>query len=133
MAFGDNDLGIFFQDGDLVTRTAPAAPFMAHFDIPEVLDTFSPMQLKAGEMAARPTIRYATAASPDLVHGETITVRGTQYRVRSPRKEGDGQTSVAELSVPGGQEQRGRASGAGHGDGAECSVNQALYHVPHAH
>lgn len=102
MAFGDGDLDIFFQDGDVVTRTAPNPDFMAHFDIPEKVDTFSPLTLRAGEVAARPTIRFATASAPDLAYGHLVGVRGVQYRVRTVSKQNDGQESLAELSEPGG-------------------------------
>lgn len=102
MAFGDQDIadGCFFRDGDLVTRMNGSPSFMAHFDIPEVIPTFSPLSVKAVEVAARPVIGFSTASAADLAHNEQLMVRGTEYRVRSVNKKNDGQISEAELSLP---------------------------------
>jgi hypothetical protein len=100
VAFGDQDLDSFFRDGDQVTRAGGQPAFMAHFDIPEVIDNFSPMNVRASEVAARPVIGYATASASDLAHNEQITVRGVTYRVRSTKLKNDGQVSEAELSLP---------------------------------
>lgn len=100
MAFGDQDLDSFFRDGDRVTRANGRPAFMAHFDIPEVVDNFSPLNVRAPEVAARPAISYSTGSASDLVHDELITLRGTRYKVRSPRKKNDGQVSEADLSLP---------------------------------
>jgi hypothetical protein len=99
MGVGDSDLAVFFQDGDLVTVTG-GGQFMGHLDIPEVLDAFSPLGAKAGEVRGNLSLRFATGQAPSLAHGTQLTVKGTTYKVRSVRKEGDGQVSNAELALP---------------------------------
>ena len=98
MSVGDGDLAIFFQDSDLVTVTADGSQFMGHLEVPEVLDAFAPLSVKAGEVRGNLTLRFANG--PALAHGALLTVKGTQYKVRSVHKEGDGQISLAELALP---------------------------------
>jgi hypothetical protein len=98
MAFGDEDLDVFFQDGS-VAELADGTTFGCHFDIPEHVDVFQPINSRAGVVMARPEIRYKTASAPGLKHGDAVKVNGTQYKVSgAPRKEGDGLVSVAGIA-----------------------------------
>lgn len=95
MAFGDEDLDVFFQDGS-VAELADGSTFACHFDLPEHVDVFQPIGSRAGVVMGKPEIRYSTASAPSLKHGDAVKVNGTQYKISgAPRKEGDGLVSVA--------------------------------------
>ena len=99
MAIGDQDIqaGTFFRDCTLVTTADGGAQFMAHFEYPDALANFSPLNVMAPEVASRPEIRYSTTDA-DLEHGTVLLINGAQWKVRSVRREGDGQVSCAELA-----------------------------------
>jgi hypothetical protein len=99
MAVGDQDLAIFFQDGTPGVL-ADGTTIMGHFDMPEQLEGFAPVNVMAKEVAGRTTFRYATSSAPSgFGHNSTITIKGVTYRVRSPRKVGDGQESIVDLAI----------------------------------
>lgn len=98
MAFGDEDLDIFFQDGSLA-ELADGTTFGCHFDIPESVEFFAPVQSRAGVVTAKQEIRYKTASAPNLKHGDLVTVNGNAFKVSgAPMKQSDGLISVAGLS-----------------------------------
>lgn len=99
MGVGDSDLAVFFQDCDTVT-VASGGQFMGFLEVPEVLDAFAPLGVRASEVRGNLSLRFATGQAPALAHGSLLSVKGTQYKVRSVHKEGDGQISVAELALP---------------------------------
>lgn len=98
MAVGDGDLDVFFQDGDAGTLS-DGSVVMGHFEIPEQIDTFGAAHPMAGVMAGKPTFTYSTAAGAAIVDGTAIAVKGVSYVVRTTKKQGDGQVSVAELKA----------------------------------
>ena len=98
MSVGDNDLPMFFQDCDLVTVSS-GGQFMGFLEVPESLDAFG-LGVKASEVRANLQLRFVPASAPNLAHGALLTVKGTQYKVRSVHREGDGQVAVAELALP---------------------------------
>jgi hypothetical protein len=100
MPIGDQDLDIFFQDGSTVTL-ADKSTFKAHFDLPEMVEQFGSLKVSAGDVAGRPTIRFATKNRPASVkNGTLVTVDGVQYKVRHVEREGDGLVSIAHLQNP---------------------------------
>jgi hypothetical protein len=98
MAFGEEDVDIFFQDGSLA-ELADGTTFGCHFDLPESVDNFTPLVSRVGAVVGKPEIRYTTASAPNLKHNDAVKVNGTNYKISgAPRKENDGLISVAGLS-----------------------------------
>jgi hypothetical protein len=101
MAFGDQDLDIFFQDGTQVYAADGSALFMAHLDLPEKLEQFGVLHSPGGQQVGHPQIRFSTAAAPAAFgRGTVVIIKGVRYQLRSdPDKQGDGLESVAELKL----------------------------------
>lgn len=85
---------VIVQDG-----AGSSAQFMAIVDFPEVIGGFGAASGLAAGVMGRPSMRYATATAPALVHGSVVLVKGKQYKVREPHLEGDGRMSVADLAA----------------------------------
>jgi hypothetical protein len=102
MAFGDEDLDSFFLDGDPVTVVATGKIFQAHFDVPEKVETFGQLNVRAADIAGRPQITFTSDAgvAAGLARDVAITVKGRSFVVRSIEQQNDGQISVAQLRVP---------------------------------
>lgn len=99
MAFGDQDLDIFFRDGTAATL-ATGETLRCHFDEGENVDPFSKGPSIAGEVMGQPEIRFATKNLPDgFGHGSVLTVNDTKYKVRWMKQESDGQISIARLAI----------------------------------
>jgi|SRR4051812_29026382 hypothetical protein len=101
MAFGDQDLDIFFRDGTEVRGTDDALLFMAHFDVPERVESFGVTRSPAGQITGHPQIRFATADAPsNFRRGLVVKINGTRYELRSdPEKQNDGLESIADLKL----------------------------------
>jgi hypothetical protein len=65
MATGDEDLDVFFGDWS-VAELADGTTFGCHFDLPERVDLFQPVNSRAGVVMAKPEIRYKTDSAPEL-------------------------------------------------------------------
>lgn len=92
MAFGDQDLAIFFADGSPALLD-DGGEVMGHFNVPESLEDFG--GARSGEIAGHPNFEHATTDA--IKRGTKLTIEGTKYEVRYVRKSGDGKVSVAEL------------------------------------
>jgi hypothetical protein len=99
LAFGDKDLDIFFGDGTAVTML-DGSIVMAHFDVPEKVDSFPGMgRVAAGAITGDPHITFSTAKKPkSFVDGARLSIGAKQYKVRECYQEQDGLVSVARLS-----------------------------------
>lgn len=99
MAFGDDDLDVFFQDGDEVTIRPSGKTFQANFNTPEKIETFGTLNVKTPEVASRLQIEFSTAAAKEagLARNSEITVKGVRYVVRQIQAQADGKVSIAEL------------------------------------
>jgi hypothetical protein len=102
MAFGDQDLDVFFVDGDVVTVTETKKTFLAHFDVPEKIENFGQLNVRAADIAGRPQITFTSDAgvAAGLARDVAITVKGRSFVVRSIEQQNDGQISVAQLRIP---------------------------------
>lgn len=97
MAF-DDDTDVFFQDGS-TAELADGTTFACWFDVPENVDVFAPVNSRVGAVTAKMEIRYATKSAPSLKHNDVVKVNGTRFKVSgAPRKESDGQVSIAGLA-----------------------------------
>ena len=100
MAFGDQDLDIFFVDGTKVVL-ADGSSFMAHFDIPEKIEQFGAPKVMAGDIAGRPMIRFNAVHLANINHGDLVTINSAQYKIRSAERDaGDGLVAIAQLGNP---------------------------------
>lgn len=95
------DLAGFFEDGVVAVWTpqggAPVAPVPpdqpnAHLDMPDQ-DVLAGKQLSTEYSAM-----FATASFAGIKHGDTLTINGTTYSVRTVVKLDDGALSTAHLS-----------------------------------
>lgn len=102
MAFGDEDLDVFFADGDVVTVVDTQKTLQAHFDVPEKIETFGQLNVRAPEISGRPQISFSTDAgvAAGLARDVSIQVRGKNYQIRSIEQQADGEVSIAQLRVP---------------------------------
>lgn len=92
------DAVLFFRDGLEAELVADHRTLNVHLHYPEDVERFGG-QSTGGQIAAKPTISFATAApGRPLVAQEQITIQGVTYKLANIRKMGDGNISSADLN-----------------------------------
>lgn len=96
MSYGTGDLSKFFADfGEVVVFGTYTCN--AHWaNESDLITEGADMTV----MGLSQSISFPTSSLPGLKRGSAITVAGTAYKVREPRKVDDGQITVAFLEAP---------------------------------